>query len=182
MKTGVKENVDTRSPCESCKKSSVVSIRQTSDCNNYLVSQGQILTSKARNRENPEQLKLLPLPLFSLAFRQRMRLLLLSEISIRWLTAHDTKVGFFRSHLEPHHFSLFFSEYGVKIRRGWFMLPLRKKEQKLPTRNMNFSFFLLSLLEIILSAVTIKLTICWRLRQTEIRETANLPFLTFSSI
>lgn len=154
MKTGVRENFDTRSPCESCKKSSVVSIRQTSDCNNYLVSQRQILTSKARNRENPEQLKLLPLPLFSLAFRQRMRLLLLSEISIRWLTAHDTKVGFFGSHLEPHHFSLFFSEYRVKIRRGRFTLPLWKPEKKLLTRSMN-SFVLLSLLEIILSAVVI---------------------------
>lgn len=156
MKTGVRENVDTRRPCESCNKSSVVSTRQTSDSNNYLVSQRQILTreGKARNRGNPEQLKLLPLPLFSLAFRQRMRLLLLSEISIRWLTAHDTKVGFFGSHLEPHHFSLFSSEYRVKMRRGRFTLPLRKQEQKLLTRNMNSSVPL-RLLEIILNAVTI---------------------------
>lgn len=49
VKTGVRENVDTRSPCESCNKSSVVSTRQTSDCNN-LVSQRQILT-RERERE-----------------------------------------------------------------------------------------------------------------------------------
>lgn len=47
------------------------------------------------------------------------------------------------------------------------------------TRNMNYSFVLLSLLEIILSAVTIKLTICWGLRQIEIREKPNLSLFPF---
>lgn len=55
MKTGVRENVDARSPCESCNKSSDVSTRQTSDCNNYLVSQRQILTREREQGKKPRK-------------------------------------------------------------------------------------------------------------------------------